>query len=203
MTTSRVDGPSSLDRALGAAGIVGGAVLLAAFVIDIPGDVNTLRIVTFNVGAIAIALAIHRRLAALGVPLVLAIAAAAALANAWYLVMTLIALGRPVFPEPDPGFRLIGFYAGLAMSLTDAALGLVAWRSGVVTRLGSIALAIGSLLAILGMSHLELTSSAHPTVFGPLSLIGIALNGVGWTVLGLDVMLAGRAVPRLRSALAR
>ena len=52
------------DRMLGAAGILGGVVLLAAFVIDIPGSVNVLRLVLFNLGAIAVVVALYRRQAA-------------------------------------------------------------------------------------------------------------------------------------------
>ena len=35
------------------------------------------------------------------------------------------------------------------------------------------------------MDRLELTTRDNPTIFLPLSLTGIALNGVGWIVLGL------------------
>ena len=80
------------------------------------------------------------------------------------------------------------------------------WRcvSGAVTRWGALRprRRIGS-LAILGIDQLELTSEANPTIFGPIALIGVALNGVAWILLGLDLVLDGRAVPRLRSALAR
>jgi hypothetical protein len=85
------------------------------------------------------------------------------------------------------------FYAGLAMWLSDAAFGFVTLRVAGLTRWGAIALGVGSLLAILGMSHLQLTSPANPTIFGPLSLIGIALNGIGWILLGGDLALRDRA----------
>ena len=192
-----------MNRLLGAAGIVGGAFLLSAFVIEIPDGVNTVRLILFNLGAIAVVVAVHRRHASPGIRLSTVVAAAAILANAWYLVMILLSIGRPVVPDPDPVFRLVMFYAGLAMWLADSAFGFAAWRIGSVTRRGAVALAVGSLLAILGMDRLELTSPADPTIFGPIALIGVALNGVGWILLGLDVMLGERAVPRLRSALAR
>jgi hypothetical protein len=192
-----------MSRLLGAAGIVGGTFLLSAFVIGIPDGVYTLRLVLFNIGAIAVVVAVHRRQASSGMRLSSLIAAAAIAANGWYLVMILLSTGRPVAPDPDPEFRLVMFYAGLAMWLADAAFGFVTLRLGAVTRWGALALGVGSLLAILGMSHLELTSPANPTIFGPISLIGVALNGMGWILLGFDVMLGGRAVPRLRSALAR
>ena len=41
--------------------MVGGSVLLAAFVIDIPGGWNPVRLVLFNVGAIAVVIGVDRR----------------------------------------------------------------------------------------------------------------------------------------------
>ena len=192
MTCSLVPAQSLSNRALGGAGILGGVVLLAAFVVAIPGDVNTLRLILFNVGAIAVVTGVHRRNGATGSHTAVVVASAAVLANAWYLVMVVLSVGRPMPPAPDPDFRLVMFYAGLAMWLADAAFGFVSLRLGLVTRWGALAPGVGSLLAILGMSHLELTSPANPTVFGPLSLIGIVLNGLGWVLLGLDIALRGR-----------
>ena len=104
--------------------------------------------------------------------------------------MIILAAGRE---RPFAGdFGLVYFYAGLALWLTHAAFGLVTVRLGVVSRWGALALAIGSALAIFGMGRLELTSQADPTIFGPLSLIGIALNGVGWILLGFDVATRAR-----------
>jgi hypothetical protein len=60
-------------------------------------------------------------------------------------------------------------------------------RLGVVTRLGALALAFGSTLTIAGIAQFGLTSGEHPTIFDSLALIGIALNGLGWVALGLDV----------------
>ena len=76
-------------------------------------------------------------------------------------------------------------YLVLAWWLADALFGFVALRLGGWARLGALALAAGSLLAITGMDRLELTTRDNPTIFLPLSLTGIALNGVGWIVLGL------------------
>ena len=74
--------PSTSSRVLGLAGILGGAVLLAAFVIDIAPELNIWRLVLFNVGAIAIVIGVHRRQASAAPRLALAVAAAAVLANA-------------------------------------------------------------------------------------------------------------------------
>jgi len=172
------------DRILGALGILGGAVLLAAFVVAIPGPINNLRLGLFVLGAIAVVFAVQRRHAPAGSRLALAVAVATVLANASYLLMTVLSVGRPLPPEPDPGFRLVMFYAGLAMWLTDSAFGFVSLRLGVVPRWGALALAVGSLFAILGISHLQLTSPTNPTVFGQLALAGVAVNGIGWILLG-------------------
>ena len=76
--------------------------------------------------------------------------------------MVVLSVGRPALPEPDPEFRLVMFYAGLAMWLANSAFGFVALRLGGVPRWGALALAVGSLLAILGMSHLELSVADEP-----------------------------------------
>jgi hypothetical protein len=177
--------PSIASRALGLAGILGGAVLLAAFVVEIDPNLNNVRLVLFNVGAMAIVIAVHRRQASASGGLALAAAVPAILANAWYSVMVVLATSRP---HPFAGdFGLVFFFAGAAMWLTDAAFGLVTLRLGVVARWGALALAIGSVLAFTGMDRLELSPRDNPTIFGPLSLAGIALNGFGWILLGLDV----------------
>jgi hypothetical protein len=195
MTPTFATSPPLPSRLLGAAGILGGSALLSAFVVWIPDWSNVGRLVLFNIGAMAVIVAVHRRQASIGSRLGLLVASTAVLANAWYLVMILLSIGRPVPPEPDAAFRLVMFYAGFAMWLADSAFGFVTLRLGVVTRWGALALAIGSLLAILGMSHLELTTPANPTIFGPLSLIGICLNGLGWILLGVDVATRDRRLP--------
>jgi len=43
------------------------------------------------------------------------------------------------------------------------------------------------------MDRLELTSATNPTIFGTFALAGVALNGLGWILLGLDVATRRRA----------
>ena len=183
--------PSIASRALGLAGILGGGLLLAAFVVEIDPNLNNVRLVLFNVGAMAIVIAVHRRQALASRGLALAAAVPAILANAWYSVMVVLATSRPAPFAGD--FGLVFFFAGAAMWLTDAAFGLVTLRLGVVARWGALALAIGSVLAFTGMDRLELSPRDNPTIFGPLALAGIALNGIGWILLGLDVATRRRA----------
>jgi hypothetical protein len=189
-----------MNRLLGAAGIVGGVVLLAAFVVEVPTGLRTPRLMLYFLGAIAVVVAVHRRQATPGDRLSTVVAAVAILANASYPVIYVVSLGRPI---RDDGFALVFFWAAVAWWLADAAFGFVALRRGAVTRWGALALGVGSLLAILGMSQLGLTTPTNPTIVAPIAMIGVALNGVGLILLGIDVMLGGAAVPRLRSALAR
>ena len=185
MTHAFATSPTASNRALGLAGILGGAVLLAAFVVEIAPDLNNVRLILFNLGAIAVVVAVHRRQVAASPTLFRTVAGATMFANAWYLAMVVLATGRP---SPFAGeFGLVFFWAAVAMWLTDAAYGAVTLRLGLVTRWGAAALAIGSALAFTGMDRLALTSPANPTIFLPLSLIGIALNGLGWILLGVDV----------------
>jgi hypothetical protein len=190
--------PSTSSRVLGLLGIVGGAVLLAAFIVDISPDLNVVRLVLFYVGAVAVVLAVYPRHAAVA-PLLASIAAVPALlANAWSLAMIALASGRP---NPFAGdFGLVYFFASLALWLADALFGLVALRLGVVSRWGGLALGLGSLLAITGMDRLELTTRDNPTIFGPLALVGIALNGIGWILLGIDVATRSSAAEIQRAS---
>jgi hypothetical protein len=193
MTTPELAGPPTAStRVLGLAGILGGVVLLAAFVIEIPPDLNDARLIMFNLGAIAVVVALHRRQAAVSRTLATAATVATVVANAWHLSMVVLSIGRA---SPFAGdFGLVSFYAALAMWLADAAFGAAALRSGVVSRLGPLALTIGSILAIAGMDRLGLTSATNPTIFGALGLTGVALNGVGWILLGLEIASGGRLV---------
>ncbi|MEA2651831.1 MAG: hypothetical protein QOI85_1552 [Chloroflexota bacterium] len=195
MAHSLTVAPPRPVRALGIAGIIGGAVLLAAFVIPIPDGLAVLRIFMFNLGAIAVVLAVHARQAPIAPALALSGAVPAVLANAWYLVMVVLMIGRPD-PAFGGAFGLVAFWAALAMWIGDAWFGLVTFRLGAVTRVGAMAVALGATLAITGIDRLGLTSEAAPTIFGPLSQIGIITMGIGWILLGLDIAFRRRAATR-------
>ena len=188
--------PSTSSRLLGLVGVLGGVLLLAAFVIEIAPDLNIIRLIAFNAGAMAIIVAVHRRQASVASTLALIGAIPALVANAWHIAMIVLAIGRTE-PIGAGDFGLVYFWASLAMWLTDAWFGIVTLRLGVVPRWGPVALAIGSVLAVTGMDRLGLTSPDNPTIVGPLALAGIALNGVGWILLGLDVATR-RSAPQVR-----
>jgi hypothetical protein len=172
-------------RSLGVVGILGGLVLLAAFVVDIPEALNPARLVLFHAGAIAVAVAVHPWHERIAPRLALAGAVPLVIANAWSIIWVLLSLGRE---RPFAGdFGLIGFNAGLAVWLADAWFGLCAFRIGVMWRTATFILAAGSLLAITGMDRLKLTTQSNPTIFEPLALLGIALNAVAWILLGTQV----------------
>ncbi len=196
MAHSLAPSPSPWSRILGILGILGGLVVIAAFIPNLPwgNELFNLRLVLFNAGAIAVVFAVHRRQAAFGRGISLAVAIPAILANAWYLVMVILAMGRPRFPEPDPEFRPIFFYAAIVLWLTDAAFGFVAARLGAVSRWAALALGFGSLLALLGVGGLGFTSGPFATIIGPLSLVGLGLVGIGWVLLGIDIATGGSAV---------
>ena len=185
MTTTRPVTPSRATRVLGVLGIAGGLGLLLAYVLEVPPAWNTLRLVTFCAGAIAIALATYGRHALVSRWLALAGTVPLVAANAWYLAWILLAAGRE---RPFAGdFGMVGFWAALAFWLADAWFGLVALRLGVVWRGAAFILVAGSLMAIAGMDRLGLTSGPSPTVFGLVALAGVALNGLAWILLGLPV----------------
>ena len=196
LTRSLSAPPSASSRLLGLAGILSGLVLIAAFIPNLPweSDLFSLRLVLFNAGAIAIVVAVHRRQAVISRRLSLAASVPAILANAWYLVMVILSIGRPQFPEPDPGFRPIFFYAAIALWLTDAAFGIVALRLGVVSRWAALALAIGSFLALTGVGGLGFTTGPLAAIIEPLTQVGIVLVGIGWILLGIDVATRRRRV---------
>jgi hypothetical protein len=177
------EGPSRRARVAGLLGVVGGTALLAAFVIDIPPWLNDVRLALFFVGSMAVAAAAYPPVARTGLGVARVAVGLVLVANAWGLAMGAIstAFSIPVGPGT---FGVVYFGAGLAWWLADAFFGFVAIRVGGWARVGALALAVGSVLAITGMDRLELTTRDNPTTFVPLSLTGIALNGAGWIVLG-------------------
>jgi hypothetical protein len=183
--------PSISSRLLGLVGIIGGLVLLAVFLIDIDPALNTLRLILINAGAIAIVIAVHRRQSSVAPRVALAGAVPALVGNVWYLAMLVFTNGNAHPFAGDLGW--VFFWAALAMWLGDAWFGLVTARIGLVSRWGAIALAIGSVVGILGIDRLGFTSGQNPTIFGSIALVGIAMNGVGWILLGLDVVTRRRA----------
>jgi hypothetical protein len=182
----------AMVRSLGVVGILGGLALSAAFMVDVPDAWNTGRLILFLAGGIAIAVASYPDQATVAPRVALAGAVPLIVASLWSVAWILLSIGRE---QPFGGdFGLIGFSASLAVWLAHAWFGLCALRIGVLWRPAAIVLVAGSLLAITGMDRLELTTQANPTIFEPLSLLGIALDGAAWILLGTQIV-AGRAQP--------
>jgi len=182
-------------KALGLLGILGGLLLVVAFVPDLPWSwlVFNLRLVLFEVGAIAVIVAVlSLRPSRWRWPMLL-VGATAALANAWHLVMTIMFVNRPQPPAPDAEFRPIYGLAAMTMWFADAAFALVAFRLGVASKWGSLSLAVGSILAVTGVSGLGLTQLLGDLA-EPVTLVGVALVGLGWVLLGLAVATRRRPI---------
>lgn len=190
--------PTCATRILGVLGIAGGLGLLLAYMLEIPPAWNTLRIVLFCGGAIAIGLATHGRHAAVSRGLALAGTIPLLAANASYVAWILLSLGQE---RPFAGdFGLFGFWVALAFWLADAWFGLIALRLGVVWRGAALILVAGSLMAIAGLDRLGLTSPADAMAFGPIALAGVALNGLAWVLLGLPIAFPRPAAPSSRTS---
>ena len=211
MSHSPALAPSATSRVLGAAGILGGTVLLAAFVLGIPAGVNTLRLILYILGAIAVVVAVASPAGVAGSrlrrlsphrgdrsPIACVSRHVPAVASA--------DRSRNGAVAPDlPATARSCSTPALAMWLADAAFGFVALRLGAVTSLGrALALARrvppGDPRDEPSRAHV---AGEHRRSSGRSRLIGVALNGVAWILLGLDVMLGASAALRLRSALAR
>ena len=185
---SLASAPPISTRALGAAGILTGAVILVAFVIELPQELFPPRIVVMILGSIALILAVHRRQAASGPTLALIGAVPALLANACYLVLIVLSMtgnGR-IFAGT---YGLALFWVAVALWLSIAAFGAVTILIGAVSRFGAIVLTLGALLTLTGIDRLGLVSESAPTIFNTLSQVGIILLALGWILLGIDVAL--------------
>jgi hypothetical protein len=184
--------PSPLSRALGLGGIAAGIAVLMAFVVSeatfntVPW-LGTVRLFVFLLGAMAIVLGLRRRerRSAHWRRLDTFAASAAVLANAWYAGMLLLPIiGWAPFAGDN---HIVGTLAGVALWLTDAALGLVIARHGGFLRVAGLTLALGSGLTLPGIDWFGLTRGDLSALFVPLALAGQGLNGIGWLLLGIDL----------------
>jgi hypothetical protein len=181
--------PTPAARVLGILGVLGGAVLLAAFAIEIAPDVNVLRLALFNIGAIAVALAALRVQASTSPRLATAATALVVVTNGLYL-LTVVA-EQAIAELPRLG--LIYSVIGGAMWLSDLWFGVVTLRLGVLSRWAALALVVGSAFAFIGMGVFGLTVPG--TLLNALIMTGLAAHGLGWVLLGLELALRRRPTP--------
>lgn len=179
MAHTLASSPSLAARILGAAGVVAGVVILLAYVIELPAELFPPRLVVFGLGVIAIGMGVHRRQSSRAAGLSLAVMLALLFACAFFVATVVLV---------RPG-SLIGFWSGVALWMASAVFGLASAWIGGVSRIGSIAVAVGALLTLTGIDRLGLVSAASPTIFNVLSQVGIVVMSIGWIVLGIDVAL--------------
>lgn len=193
--------PTPAARLLGLLGVVGGAFLLLGYInLDAwTPDLFNLRLLVFNLGAIAIAIGVHLRQAHAGRLLSLSGAVPVVIANAIYLVFTLFLVAKPgQLGGGDYQPVVLFFLSAAAMWLSDAWFGLVTFRLGVLNRLSALALFIGSTAAFLGMGNFGL--APRDSVLEKVILIGVALHGFAWVLLGLELALKRRPAPPAATA---
>jgi hypothetical protein len=193
--------PSPAGRLLGLLGVLGGAFLLLGYINldEWTPDLFNLRLLLFNLGAIAVGLAAYPRHAAVSRPLALSSTIPVVAANAAYLLFTLKLVAQP--GELGPGdYQPIGLFilTAAAMWLADAWFGLVALRVGVLSRWSALALLVGSIAAFVGMSNFGLAPSG--SLMEKVILIGVALLGFAWVLMGLELALRRRRAPPAATA---
>jgi hypothetical protein len=188
--------PTPLSRVLGAVGVAGGVLLLLGYV-ELDGwttDIFNFRLVLFNLGAIAVALASYSWHLALSRPLAHIAAAPAIIANAAYLAFTVKLVAQPGNLGPGD-FQPLDLFilATGAMWLSDAWFGLMTLRFGVLNRWSALALMVGSVGAFMGMSVFGLAPSG--TFMEKVVLALLALPGFAWILLGVEVAFRRRPAP--------
>ena len=187
--------PTAVSRVLGLIGVLGGAALLIVFLpaalsIQLSPDQFNLRLILFNLGAIAVVIAVHRRQSFAGRRLALTGAIPALLANAVYLLTILRIIAQP--GEMGPGdYGPVFVYGAAAMWLSDLWFGVVTFKLGVLSRWSAAALVLGSIAAFAGMGLFGLQSPG--SIAEKVILVGIAIHGLAWVLLGLEVGLRRRS----------
>jgi hypothetical protein len=181
----------AMNAAFGLLGIVGGLALDAAYVPDLPWtpDAFNLRLVLLNLGSIAVAIGLVRA-QPLGAPRALLVAAGIAVViNAWHLVEITRIVAREGQVGPGDYGPLYGSIQ-VAMWLADLALGVVAARQPGFRRLAAAILALGS--ALPAAWGLAIEGGPYASQLVPVVLAGVALNGLGWILVGIELAFAPR-----------
>lgn len=195
--------PTRSMRLLGLFGVVGAVLLLWAFVSFEPfADLaaNRIRLVTFALAGAAISLAFYRRQAQAAPTLALLTTGAVAVAGVWYA--TTVVLSAGVYRPFIGAFGLVNLFANIALWVTPVvwAIGLLhtgaAWqgmsRSRALATKSGVVLLLGSAVAWLGDDRLGLVDSLWGPMWQAIALAGVAMNGIGWLILGAVLVMPGR-----------
>lgn len=195
--------PTISMRLLGLFGIVGAVLLLWVFVFagsfaDL--GANRIRLIWFALAGAAISLAFYRRAAHAAPFLALLTTGAVVIAGIWYSTWIVVASGHEgAFVGP---LGLVNMLANIALWVSPAAwaIGLLhtgaAWagmglRRRLLTKLG-LALLIGSIVGWLGDDRLGMVDSLWGELWQAVALTGVAMNGLGWLILGLVLVVPER-----------
>jgi len=198
--------PTRATRVLGLFGAVGAILLLSAYVSFEPFEdarANEVRLVGFSLAGVAISLAFYRRQAVVAPTLAILTTGGVAIAGLWYAAMVIVA---PGIEHPFIGaFGLLNLFANIALWVTPTiwAIGMLhtgaAWQDvsrsrARLTKLG-IAILLGSIVAWLGDDRLGLVDSLWGQMWQTIALAGVAMNGIGWLILGTVLVVADRGAP--------
>lgn len=195
--------PTRTMRLLGLFGVVGAVLLLWAFVAFNPfaaPGANNIRLVLFGLAGAAISLAFYRRQAVAAPTLALLTTAAVVIAGLWSVAVVILSdrVERPFIGT----FGFVGLLSGIALWVTPAvwAIGLLhtgaAWQGmpanlALATKLGA-AILIGSIVAWFGDDRLGLVDSLWGEMWQAVALVGVVMNGIGWLILGVVLLIGGR-----------
>ena len=201
MAHSLTIAPTPAGRLLGLLGVLGGAFLLLGYInLDAwTPDLFNLRLLVFNLGAIAIAIGVHIRQSSAGRLISLSGAIPVVVANAAYLVFTFLLVAKPgQLGGGDYHPATLFAVSAAAMWLSDAWFGFVTFRLGVLNRWSALALFVGSLAAFTGMGYFGLAPNG--SVMEKVILTLMALHGLAWILLGVEVALRRRPAPPAATA---
>lgn len=197
--------PSRSMRLLGLFAIVGGGLLLWAFISWAPFPEianNTVRLVLFGLTGAAIALAFHARQAAVAPRLATVATGIVVAAGIWYTSWTLLSFGND---SPFAGaIGFIGSLASFSLWASAAVFGAIALRIGALwrgmtrwfagtARMAALLLVIGGLLSLLGDDRWGFVDNeTYGAIAQQAAVLGVFLTGAGWALLGVVLVLGGR-----------
>jgi hypothetical protein len=193
MAHSLTVAPTLTGRVLGTLGVIGGAVILIAFLgFETDSAFFNLRLVLVNLGALAVVVAVHRRQSPTDRWMALTGSLPAIITNGTYLILVMrVALLQPGYYSGDFQPIHLFVYVGAAQWLSIAWFGAVTFRLGVLSRWSAMALAASSLL-MLGMNNaaFQVPGSGLAAIFQG----GIAVHAFAWILLGIEVAWRRRTV---------
>ena len=195
--------PTRSMRMLGLFGILGAALLLWAFISFNPFQdpaVNRVRLVLFGLAGGAIALAFYRRQALVAPTMALLATAGVVIAGIWYAATVIVSTGVD-HPFIGP-FGFVTLLAGMALWITPAIWSIAMLHTGagwqgmtptrtLVMKVG-LSVLIGSIVGWIGDDRLGMVDSLWGEVWQTVALVAVALNGVGWLILGAVLVVPGR-----------